>query len=99
MSGIPEIKGETSPTYKRILVTGLFGSVQPFGLQVMVYSTQQNIEKVIASEPLAPQRTIIQRFVECELIVDPMQMKSIHQWLGIKISEYEQLFGKIPSPE
>jgi hypothetical protein len=28
-----------------------------------------------------------------------MQMKSIHQWLGDKIQEYESIFGHIPSPE
>lgn len=98
-SGIPEIQGETSPSYKRVLVTGLFGSIQPFGLQAMVYSTQQIIDKVIASEPLSPNRTVIKRTVECELIMDPMQMKSVYQWLGQKIAEYEHLFGKIPSPE
>ena len=69
-TGIPEIQGETSPSYKRILVTGLFGSIQPFGLQAMVYSTQQIIDKVIASEPLSPNRTVIKRTVECELIID-----------------------------
>ena len=42
---------------------------------------------------------MIRRTVETTLIIDPMQMKSIHQWLEANIREYERLFGTIPSPE
>ena len=42
---------------------------------------------------------VLKRVVECELIFDPMQMKTFHKWLGTKIEEYEKVFGHIPSPE
>lgn len=42
---------------------------------------------------------MLKRIVECELIFDPMQMKTFHKWLGTKIEEYEDVFGRIPSPE
>jgi hypothetical protein len=39
---------------------------------------------------------ILKRVVECELIFDPMQMKTFHKWLGTKIEEYENVSGRIP---
>jgi hypothetical protein len=99
MSGLPEIRSEYSPTYKRINVGGLFGSIRPSGLETFVYSEEPVIDKVLTTEPISPHRSMIKRTVECELIIDPMQMKSIQQWLNQKIAEYERLFGQIPSPE
>ncbi|WP_428324781.1 hypothetical protein [Nitrosopumilus sp.] len=96
---LPEIQGVYSETYKRVLATGFFGSVQPFGLETFVYSTQNVIDRSLETEPISPQRATLKRIVECELIIDPMQMKSLHNWLGKKIKEYEKLFGSIPSPE
>ncbi len=37
--------------------------------------------------------------LEIALVVDPMQMKSIHKWLENNIKEYERLFGTIPPRE
>ena len=58
-----------------------------------------NSKKVLDAHPLQPSRAVIKRVAECELIIDPMQMKSIAQWLNQKIEDYEKLFGRIPSPE
>lgn len=96
---LPEFKSEYSPTYKRINVGGLFGKIHPVGLQGFVYSEELLIDKVLATEPVSPNRAMIKRTVECELIIDPMQMKSIQRWLNQKIAEYEKIFGQIPSPE
>ena len=96
---LPEFKSEYSPTYKRINVGGLFGKVHPVGLQAFVFSEEMIIDKVLTTEPSSPHRSMIKRTVECELIIDPMQMKSIQQWLNQKIAEYEKIFGPIPSPE
>jgi len=96
---LPKIEGVYADDYKRILVTGFFGTIQPFGLETYVYSTKNIIDKALETEPISPQRATIKRIVECEFIIDPMQMKSLHQWLGKKIKDYERLFGPIPSPE
>lgn len=100
MSGsIPEIRSEYSPSYKRINVAGFFGGISPSGVEAAVYSQEKIVDKVIASEPPNPSRMALKRTIECELVIDPMEMKSIHLWLTEKIKEYEQLFGTIPSPE
>jgi len=99
MSGIPEIKSEYSPTFKRINVNGIFGGVRPSGVEAVIYSEHNDIEKVLETQPLSANRTIVKRIIECELIIDPMQMKSFHKWLTDKIKDYEELIGPIPSPE
>ena len=99
MSGIPEIVSEYSDKFRRIQVSGVFGGVVAGGLEATIYSEQRDIEKVLATAQLAANLTKIKRVIECELIIDPMQMKSIHKWLGKKIGDYEELFSKIPSPE
>ena len=65
----------------------------------ILYSEKQDVEKVIRTQPPDPTKTVIKRTIEVTLIIDPIQMKSICQWLGDGIKEYEGLFGSIPSPE
>lgn len=99
MSGVPEIKGGTSGSYRRIHVGGVVGGIVPAGLEAIFFSESKIIDKVLQTQPLAVHRMEIQRVAEIELLIDPMQMRSVHQWLGEKIKEYEKLFGTIPSPE
>jgi hypothetical protein len=99
MSGIPRIETGYSNTYKRIHVAGIFGGILPGGLEAVVFSEERRAEAVLETVPISPERMTVKRTVEAELIIDPMQMKSIHTWLGEKIAEYERLFGQVPSPE
>lgn len=99
MSGLPRIESKYSETYKRINVAGIFGGILPGGVEAVLYSEERRIEEVLQTEPPSGNRTSIRRTIEAELLIDPLQMKSIHKWLGDKISEYEKIFGRIPSPE
>jgi hypothetical protein len=99
MSDIPVIRSEYSPTYKRVNVSGIFGGIIPGGLEAIVYSEERRADQVLESPALLPNRITIKRTVEAELLIDPMQMKSIHRWLEQKIEEYERVFAHIPSPE
>lgn len=96
---VPEIESEYSPTHKKIQVGGLFGGVMSGGIDAIIYSEDRDIVKALEFEPIAAGRTKLKRTIECTLFIDPMRMKSIYQWLGEKIQEYEKLFGRIPSPE
>ena len=96
---LPEIKSDTSSTHKRILVAGVFGGARSYGLEVTVYSEQGDYERVLESQPPNPARNILRRTIETTLVLDPMQIKTIHEWLGKNMAEYERMFGKIPSPE
>ena len=99
MSIQPEFSSRTSDNHKRIIVAGVYGGPRAFGLEATLYSEESDFQKVIESQPPNPGRTIIKRTIETTLIIDPLQMKSVHKWLGDNIKEYERLFGTIPSPE
>jgi hypothetical protein len=83
------IWGEYSEQYRRIYVADVFGGVSPGGLEVVLYSENRDIQKALETHPVSAARTSIKRIVECKLIIYPMQMKSIHKWLEVKIKEYE----------
>ncbi len=93
------IKGEYSTSYKRINVAGILGGVVPGGLEAIIYSEEKRAEQVLESPNLSSNRITIKRTAEVELVIDPMQMKSIQLWLQRKIEDYERLFARIPSPE
>ena len=99
MSGVPEIETKESDSYKRINVAGMFGGIFPGGLEAIVYSESRRAERVLETEPISPNRMRIRRTIEMELVIDPIVMRSIYQWLGEKIAEYQRIFGNIPSPE
>jgi hypothetical protein len=99
MSVSPEIEGETSPTFRRVVVDGVFGHVDSIGLSALLYSEYSIIDKVLETAILSPHRAKIKRVAEMEVIMSPMQMKATYCWFEKKIKEYEALFGKIPSPE
>ena len=101
MSDIPirdgKIETETSLNYRRVIVSGLYGDISPLGLETVFYSQERLPEPVLETEPLSTDKVTLRRIAECELIINPLQMKSIYEWLGKKIAEYEQVFGQIPS--
>jgi len=78
---------------------GYLGGIRPSGVEAVIYSEINDIQKVLETQPLSANRVVVKRIIECELVIDPMQMKSIHKWLTTKIKDYEELIGPIPSPE
>ena len=99
MSGMPVIEAEESSEYRRIHVAGVFGGAKSGGVHALVYSERTDAVNALKTPQPAPQRIVLKRTIECELLLDPLQLKSLHIWLGEKIKEYERLFGRIPSPE
>ncbi|HEY7757480.1 MAG TPA: hypothetical protein VIA08_04545 [Nitrososphaeraceae archaeon] len=99
MSGIPIIETLYSETYKRINVAGIFGGIIAGGLEAIIYSEERRAEGILTTQPVFPNRMTLRRTVESQLLIDPLQMRSIHQWLGQQIAEYERVFDHIPSPE
>lgn len=99
MSGMPVIEADESPEYRRIHVAGVFGRTGPGGVSAQVYSERTYAVNALTTPQPEPQRIVLKRTIECDLLLDPLQLKSLHIWLGEKIKEYERLFGRIPSPE
>lgn len=99
MSGEPEIESIYSDEYRRINVAGVVGGILVGGFEIAVYSEERRVDRVVQTQPLSPNRMKVRRTIEANLLLDPMQAKSIHEWLGQQIAKYEQIFGRIPSDE
>ena len=91
------VVGDIDPHYKRIIVSGIFGSITPRGLEAIIYSEQRIPLDVLQSEPMNFNNVTLKRNAECELIIDPIQLRLVHSWLTKKIDEYENFFGHIPT--
>ena len=96
---LPEIQSETSENFRRIVVGGIFGSVDSIGLLATVYSEFVSIEKALKSQNIDGKNATVKRIAEFQLVISPTSLKSIHEWITRKIIEYENLFGKIPTQE
>ncbi len=73
--------------------------MRPYGLEATLYSEESDFVKALESQPPNMGRTVIMRTLEASIVLDPVQMKSTHQWLGNLVKEYERVYGTIPSPE
>ena len=99
MSNLPEFEGETSPNFRKIIVEGVIGNIDSIGLDVLIYSGERIVDNALKSEPIAFHKIKHKRIAECELVLSPAQLKSVYEWLGAKLQEYEAIFGKIPSQQ
>jgi hypothetical protein len=92
-----ESEAEISPDFRRIVVKRVFGRVDYIGLIAVVYSETMPYDEVLSSSK--PQKNVLKRTVECELIMDPQTLKYAHKFLDEQIKKYEAVYGKILSPE
>lgn len=99
MMPTPEIEAKEHTNYRTINVNGVFGGPRGMYFEIFVYSDELKVTKALSILNAAPEKATIQRTVECRLIIDPFQAKSLAQWLEAHVAEYEKTFGRIPSPE
>lgn len=66
---------------------------------IVLFSDESKVGSALSTIRTAPEKTTINRTLECRLIIDPLNAKAISQWLMLSIAEYEKQFGRIPSPE
>ena len=77
---------------------GVYGTQMGMRFEVIIYSEHLDATKALAS----PQENIppkVTRTLECRLVIDPFQAKSIAQWLTAHVNAFENQYGHIPSPE
>jgi hypothetical protein len=95
----PEIQVREHPNFRTINVNGVFGGPRGMYFDIVLFSDESKVASALSSLKIAPERTTINRTLECRLIIDPLNAKAISQWLMLSITEYEKQFGRIPSPE
>jgi hypothetical protein len=95
----PEIQVKEHPNFRTINVNGVFGGARGMYFDIVLFSDESKVGSALSTIRTAPERTTINRTLECRLIIDPLNAKAISQWLMLSIAEYEKQFGRIPSPE
>ena len=94
-----EIQVKEHPNFRTINVNGGFGGARGMYFDIVLFSDESKVSSALSTIGTAPEKTTINRTLECRLIIDPLNAKAISQWLMLNIAEYEKQFGRIPSPE
>jgi uncharacterized protein DUF3467 len=95
----PDVEAKEHPNYRTIIVSGAYGGARPMHFEVVLYSDEYKPIKDLSTTNTLNEKPIVNRTLECRLIIDPFQAKIISQWLTNHVNEYEKQFGRIPSPE
>lgn len=96
----PQVKVQEHPNFRTITVGGLYGLLNGAHYEIYLYSQYFDPGKPLEtfdSSFTYPNR--YNRILECRLLIDPINAKSIARWLTEKVNEYEEQFGNIPSTE
>lgn len=96
---LPQIDVKEHPDFRTINVNGVFGGPRGMYFEVTLYSDEVKTGQALSTFEISPHKATISRTLECRLIIDPLQAKSIAQWLTRHITEYEKKFGRIPLPD
>lgn len=93
----PEITVERSPDYRTIIVNGVFGGHQVGYFSAVIYTDEQILDEVLSDIEPKVRKPKIKRTLQCRLVFDPIQAKSIVKWLQEHVDSYEKTFHEIPT--
>jgi hypothetical protein len=99
LGNTPQIDVKEHSGFRTINVNGVFGGPRGMYFEVTLYSDEVKAGQALSTFEIVPHKATISRTLECRLIIDPLQAKSIAQWLARHVSEYEKKFGRIPLPD
>jgi hypothetical protein len=92
-----EIESGTSEDFRRIVVLGMMGNVDSLGLLASIFSEYIDVQEALKQPSIQASNTKVKRIEECQLIITPVVLQAIHDWIGKKLEEYQTLYGKIPT--
>ena len=96
---LPEFTCIKHDNFRTINVNGLYGGPRMGYVEANIYSEESELTKALASPQLSMNKVEVKRTLECRLVIDPIQLKSLAMWFDKQVKDYEVLFGRIPSPE
>jgi len=93
-----DLKVETKKAedFKTIIVDGVFGGSRSGLFEMICYTDELNAEEALSSVVPDGSKVYINRTLHCRLVLTPIQAKSLLNWLGQSLEQYEKQFGKIP---
>jgi hypothetical protein len=86
------------PNYRTIIANGALLSHQPSSFQMILYSEELKCDDMLVDATLNTEKLITKRITECRIFMDASTAKVIQGILNTNIANYEQKYGKIPSP-
>jgi len=95
----PKFVVQKDEHYRDIIVNGVYGGRRPGYFEAILYTDELSGDEALRSVPPDTGKIVIRRTIQCRLVIDPVQAKSIARWLSNHVAEYEKEFGKIPFPE
>lgn len=95
--GHPKVEVAKHENYRTIIVNGVLGGLRPGFFEAIVYTDEVVGDEALSTALSSPEKAYIKRTIQCRLVFDPFQAKSLAQWLTNNVKEYEKLFGKIPT--
>jgi len=90
------IRTQYSDTYKNIPASAFFAHVSEKGFEITAYVDEDDFTP---GEVPQPNTVYIRRTLETRLTIAPMQTKALRDLIGKQLKDYEEIFGKIPTPE
>ena len=89
-----EIESGTSEDFRRIVVSGMMGNVDSLGLLATIFSEYIDVQEALRQPSIQASNTKVKRTAECQLIITPVVLQSIHNWIGKKLEEYQTLYER-----
>lgn len=92
---VPDFEIKKADDYKEAHLDGVFGGLNPNGAKLMVY-TEEHMPKINPrGKPGNMTLDKIERELQVELHMSPVQFKSLFNWMKRHLENYEDKFGEI----
>lgn len=92
---VPDMEVEESEDFREIHVDGVFGSLDPNGAKLTVYTQERKLKMKESGRPGEMDLEKIIFETQAELHMSPVQFKSMLKWMEQKLEQYEDQFGEI----
>jgi hypothetical protein len=90
------LRSKYADTYKNIPVTAFNIGTSEKGIELTCYVDEDDFAP---EQQIEPNTIYIKRTIETRLTVNPFQAKALLALLSKNIKDYEDVFGKLPSPD
>ena len=95
VNNVPDFEVEKSEDFKEVHLDGVFGGLNPKGAKMMIYTEKHMPEVNPRGKPGNMKLSQIERELQVELHMSPVQFKSLFQWMKKHLENYEDKFGEI----
>jgi len=96
---LPDIETERHENYRIIFVNQISGGLRNNYFEFDIVSQVSNFEEALKTPQPNYSKQVLKRILQAKLIIPPMDLKSFIIFLQKSVTDYEKIFGIIPSPE